>query len=352
MYYTSFESLLKNFDKGRRLAFQAKSEEEQFDWRRQVRSELARVMGLAQMEKSDLAPRQLETVQMDGYSRQKWLLQTEPDVWMPFYLLVPDGLAPGERRPAVLAFHGHMSGGKYAVCGITDKPGIEKTVADYNYAYGPEFAKRGFIVFCPDARGFGERREKAQHAEDAEHIIRNCCQQLHNMGIPLGRTVAGMMVWDNMRLLDFAAQHTLVDAARIGCVGLSGGGMQSMYLAALDDRIAAAVTSGYFYGFRNALLEGFTHCSCNFIPGLYNLLDIGDIGAAIAPRPFFIETGTTDPCNGSEGLSNVTNQAAITRAAYAALDAEERLVHMIYEGGHKWYGRDSYEFMRNALGLI
>ena len=349
MYYTSHDSLLRQFDKGGKLAFRAENTAEFNAWRQEARRELARVMGFAQMEPCDLAPRMLEAVPMDGYERQKWLIQTEPEVWMPFYLLVPDGIVPGAQRPAVLAFHGHVSGGKYAVCGITEMPGVAKTIADYNYSYGVEFAKRGFLVFSPDARGFGERREKPQQGEDEAHMLKNCCQQLHNMGIPLGRTVAGMMAWDNMRLLDFAAAHEAVDAARIGCAGLSGGGMQSLYLAALDDRIAAAVTSGYFYGFRNALLEGFGHCSCNFIPGLYNLLDAGDLGAAIAPRPFMVETGTADPCNGSEGLANVTSQASVTRAAYTVFGDEAAFSHMIYEGGHKWYGVDSYDFMQKAL---
>ena len=61
----------------------------------------------------------------------------------------------------------------------------------------------------------------------------------------------------------------------LGCVGFSGGGLQTLYLAALDERVRYAVISGYLYGFKDSLLELNGNCSCNYVPGLWNALDMG-----------------------------------------------------------------------------
>lgn len=78
---------------------------------------------------------------------------------MPFYVLIPGGYKQGERRPCIIAAHGHGSGGKLSVAGRADIPEIKDAIKRVNYDYGVKLVKRGYIVFCPDARGFGERRE-------------------------------------------------------------------------------------------------------------------------------------------------------------------------------------------------
>ena len=65
------------------------------------------------------------------------------------------------------------------------------------------------------------------------------------MGEPLGIPVAGMLVWDLMRLIDYLELRGEWDMEHLGCLGFSGGGMQTLYLAALDERVQYAVISGY-----------------------------------------------------------------------------------------------------------
>ena len=90
---------------------------------------------------------------------------------MPLYVLIPDGLMPGERCPAVLAPHGHSSGGKYAVAGRRDLPEVAATIEQHNYDYGVQFVHQRLVVFCPDARGSGNG------GKPPGRMRRTCCSE-------------------------------------------------------------------------------------------------------------------------------------------------------------------------------
>lgn len=203
-------------------------------------------------------------------------------------------------------------------------------------------------MFSPDARAFGERRESTKQTDEEEDFLTSTCTQLNHMAICLNRSVTGMWVWDMMRLIDYIETREDCDNHRIGCVGLSGGGLQSLWLAAMDDRIRCAIVSGYFYGYKEALLK-LPNCACNYVPGLWKAVDMGDIGALIAPRPLLIESGDEDPLNGESGLANVYSQLDITRSAYELLGTPKHLIHSIGHGVHRWYGEKAAWFMETYL---
>ena len=317
-------------------------------WKSKARNKLYSLLGLDRMIWADPDPELISTEKMDGYAREKWTIRTEPDVVMTFYRLVPDGIAPGEKRPAVIAAHGHASCGKEAVAGNGYFPELAEHIKENNYAYGVTAVKKGAIVFCPDARGFGERRELNYQGDDAGKRMTSSCFHLNFMAIPLGMCVTGMWVWDLMRLTDYIASQSDVIPDRIGCVGLSGGGLQTLYFTAMDDRIACAACSGYFYGFRESLLEMY-NCSCNYVPHMWENFDVGDLGSLIAPRPFVIETGTVDPLNGRSGLENVIPYVEQVRSAYRLFGKEDLLCHDIFEGPHMWHGTKSMEWIDRYL---
>ena len=120
-------------------------------------------------------------------------------------------------------------------------------------------------------------------------------------------------------------------------------------LAALDERVQAAATSGYFYGMKESLLELPQNCSCNYVPGLWGAVDMGDIGALICPRPLWIESGEKDPLNGKHGMKNVYSQVQITRRAYKLSDQEDRLKHVVHSGAHEWRGQGLIDFFDDFL---
>ena len=130
---------------------------------------------------------------------------------------------------------------------------------------------------------------------------------------------------------------------------LSGGGQQTLWFAALDDRVNAAITSGYFYGVRDSLIDLSQNCACNFVPHFFETADMGELGALIAPRPFFVESGENDPLSGKRRIQNVIEQLDVTRAAYRLFGAEDKVVHSVHDGGHEWRGNGMREFLRDAL---
>ena len=325
---------------GRQHAFKADTPAKARIWAKSTRAILRKLTGYDTMETCPLRPRVTERVECDGYVRQRVVLQVEPGIDMTLYVLLPADLKPDERRPAIICNHGHSSAGKLGPAGVDDDPTVADIIDTYNYAYGVDFARRGLIAFCPDARGFGERQEPTVAALPHASILSNSCQFINQMAYPLGQTVTGMWTWDLHRLLDYIETHEACDASRIGCAGLSGGGLQTLWAAALDDRnrIKAAIVSGYFYGYKESLLDKHENCSCNYVPHLYEHVDMGDIGALVAPRPLLIETGDQDPLNGASGLKNVRSQLSIARQAYRVFDAKTNLKHAVFEGEHRWDG--------------
>ena len=331
----------------RHMAMKAETADELHLWQHEARAVLARTLGLDMMRMARLQPRLTEQVTLDGYLRQRIEIQTEPGVIMPLFALIPLDLRAGDRRACVIAPHGHASAGKEAVAGCRDVPEVAATIDKHNYDYGVQFVRRGFVVFCPDARGFGERREIGR--QSAADYMGGSCNLLNHMAIPLGQTVTGMWTWDLMRLIDYIATRPDCDASRLGCAGLSGGGLQTLWLAALDERVKCAVVSGYFYGYKESLLEMNGNCSCNYVPGLWQLVDMGDIGALLAPRPLLIETGSRDSLNGKGGLGNVHSQLEITRRAYRLLGSEEALAHDVFDDEHRWNGVQAIPFLQRYL---
>ncbi len=325
----------------RRMAYQATSPEAHHIWRPSLRAALAELLGIPHMLPTPLNSHITETVQCDGYRRERVEIDTEPGVTMPLYVLIPH--QPRVDAFALITAHGHGSAGKDALVGLTDNPLVADKIKQHNYDYAVQAVRKGFIAFVPDARGFGERRERDSAGSD--QTLNSSCFQLAHMALPLGLTVAGMWVWDLMRLIDYIATRPDTQQRKVAGLGFSGGGLQMLYLAALDARLAATVISGYFYGVRDSLLHLSMNCPCNYVPHLWELADMGDIGALISPRPLFIESARQDPLNGPRGIINVQEQVDIARQAYAVLGAEDRLATHSFDGPHTWHGATAFDWL-------
>jgi len=349
-FYTITEHMSQVFDRtARKMGFSVGNREQYEIWKKNARAKVIELLGLDLMETCDLKPELLESVRLDGYRRDKIIIQTEPDVWMPVYCLIPDNIKTTGKNPVFVMPHGHAAG-KYLAAGAIDIP-IVKELHDRHFSGKPffsiELVKEGYIVFCPDARGAGERREWMKQSDD--DFMGNTHYALNNMAISLGYSLAGMMTWDLIRLIDYIQTREDCDPGRIACGGISGGGMQSVWLAAVDDRVKCVITSGYFYGFKESFLELSGNCPCNFVPNLWKYFDMGDIGALIAPKPLLIESGIKDHLSGKSGIENVKSQVEIAKQAYKLLGVEDRIYNHIHSGGHEWNGEKSMEFIRKWL---
>lgn len=347
-YYTTMDYFSRLYDKvGRQHPVNVSSREAFLAWKRDIRRRLASTVGLDLCEAAPALPELLDTRDFPEYTREHWVIQTEPGVWMPYFLLKPKCPHNGG---LILNPHGH-GGGKETNVADPENPGVismKKYIG--KKAFAEELAAAGYYVACPDARGAGERREAGQQGDTAENWRSNSHREINQMAVGFGMSMIGMMVWDLMRLLDHLLD-TLpeVDPEKVGCVGMSGGGQQTIYFSALDERVKCVVTSGYFYGFKESLVRLPGNCSCNFAPNLWTLLDMGDIGAMIAPRPLFVESGRQDHLEGAPGLDNVYPQVQIARDAFELMGCGDRLVHSVHEGGHQWVGTGVIDFFDKWL---
>lgn len=322
---------------GRSAAFKGATPGDFEAWQIATRDRLFDLLGLSIMDRAPIEVRELDRVQIaGGIVRTHAMLQVERDVWMPFYLLEPQTPkfdAHGCKR-CYICPHGHQGAGAASVAGVTGVPAVDDAVRKFNYDYGLRLARMGYVTVCPDSRGWGSRRDWKGQGDDENSYLRGTCLNQARMAEPLGLTVAGLNAWDNMRLIDYLETRGDIAMDDLGCFGFSGGGYMTLYLAALDPRVRKAFVSGYLYGVDDSLLHLNGNCSCNYTPGLWRLLDMGDIASLIAPRPLLVQSCEKDHLNGARGLANVDEQLAIVRDAYGLVGHADDLLHEVCPGGH------------------
>ena len=146
----------------------------------------------------------------------------------------------------------------------------------------------------------------------------------------------GVMLWDDIRTVDYLAARPEVDKNRLGCVGLSVGGYRSFLLAALDPRIKAGRGCGLDVVVRLAdqAARGSTQSVLRFhIPGLYRYLDLPDLAALIAPRAVMVINGSRDQLFPLEGV-----HAAFTKidACFRKAGVPEQQRCHLYDAPHQF----------------
>ncbi|TDF92540.1 dienelactone hydrolase family protein [Paenibacillus piri] len=316
--------------------FQAGSRQEWSEWRERLRGRFIEKLGGFPAEAADLTPVVMESDDCGTYIRQRVQIQTYPGLHMPVYLLIP------KRRSGplgtVVACHGHGYGSKDIV-GLTPEGQVKTGDPGYQKNFAVELVNRGFLVAAPELFGFGDRKLQ----EDAKGP--NSCSRLSSFLLAMGQTMAGYRVYETMRCIDYLLTREETDAQRIGIMGISGGGLVCSFAAALDDRIAAAVVSGFANTFQASIL-GMHHCIDNYVPGLSQLAEMPDLLGLIAPKPMLIEAGTQDPIFPVHATLEAYDQL---RAIYRLLNEEERLALDLFEGGHQISGGMAYDWLSRAL---
>lgn len=361
MEHYSFKTFFRNLyqKQDQKFAFHAQNEQEFFLWKDSFRDALKERLGLnllSQIGESVTGKQAmlLEESKEDGYLRQKYVLETLPEVFMPFYMLIPD---TAHTAPAMIAIPAHGAN-KNTVCGVAETSEEEKKIRENpDECYGRIFAQKGYVVFCPDPPGYGERVEPAPSEESGFGAVKkrtslDCsCKDLAQTAEAFNLSLTALEIWELQKLLDFACACPKIasgkNGLRIGCAGFSGGGQYSMWLAAMDERIRLCIISGYVHGYLDSLLDCHL-CPCNFAPGLWTLGDISDICSLIAPRFLYVENGTEDVENGLCGIAGPKEQVSRIRKAYELFPGAPEPIHHTPEGPHKWYG-GCYPFVEKFL---
>ena len=334
------EYFLRKYERTPRpMAFDASTPGEFEAWKSEFRGVVTRCLGPFP-DPVDPHPDVIEVVDEGAYRREKVIFDSEPDMSVVAYVLVPNDLAPSERRPAILAAHGH-GGGKDDVCGIGhgEAERVDR-IAALNYDYARQFALRGYVVIAPDWRAFGERRAGGSVPN------RDVCDLLQDKALLFGDNLLTLNVWDARCAVSYLQSRPEVDPDRIGCAGLSYGGTMTLFATVLDERIKCAVISGYLNRFESFALNRGNFCGAQLPPGLLRYGEMEDVACLIAPRPLLIESATGDsgfPIEASRRASDTV------RRAYAAAGAPGRFHAHEFDGSHEWSGANAYDWMARWL---
>lgn len=244
------------------------------DWsqrRALTRHQLQTMLGLMPLpDRTPLNALCTGSIERPNYRIEKWLFHSRPSLYVTANLYLPhERPAP---LPCILYLNGHWPSLDGAKTGFQDR-----------YLWYPA---NGFGLLVIDPLGFGEI--------PGIHHGMNRLNWWH--WLSLGYTPAGVEVWNGMRALDWLETLPEVDASRIGVTGISGGGVITQYLSALDDRVAVAAPSCSTYTLGNQVTKNLIpqQCDCTFYPNVFGL-DFPEVLALIAPRPLLILGGRKDP---------------------------------------------------------
>ena len=155
---------------------------------------------------------------------------------------------------------------------------------------------------------------------------RDKCNVNGNKAVLLGYVLMALDIFDHRRALDYLASRPDVDPRRLGSVGLSFGGTMSLWTAALDERIQAAVVSGYLCTWHAFAVELNQFCGSQCCPGIARWAAMSDVAGLIAPRAVLIESGTQDAIF---PIASAREAFAHLQTIYAAAGASARCRHDI-----------------------
>ena len=130
-------------------------------------------------------------------------------------------------------------------------------------------------------------------------------------------------------------------------VGISYGGTVTLFTAALDDRVAAAVVSGYFSSWTESHKMPWNMCGSQVMFGMLGRLEHEDLGALVGPRALLVESGVDDLLF---PVAAAIESVRRTRVVYDQQGAGDRLVHDVFEGGHQWHGVQALPVLDRWLG--
>lgn len=311
-----------------RLAFPEGSPEAIAAWRAAATVRLGELIGTFPAEKVALRPELSAPVKKNGYTRRAVSFETRPGMSCFGYLLIPDGLKG--RAPAVICIPGHGRGVDDLV-GILEDGNEREHKDGYQHDFAVQCVERGLVTLAIEPLGFGHRRS-AVDREAGPSV--NSCGATAGAALMIGETLLGWRVWDSLRSIDFLQTLSEVDPARIGMLGISGGGTITLYAAALDPRIKVAGLSCSFCTFRDSIYS-ITHCIDNFVPGILRWFEAADLAALIAPRYLFAEAGEQDPIFPLPGVNAAYRDV---ERAFAAQGAPGHTELHVFDAGHVFDG--------------
>lgn len=268
----------------------------------------------------------LESVEeREGFRLERLSIPAAGAYEIPAWVLAPSGGA--RRRPGVIAIHCHSGRYVWGHEKILSSSGDSEELLKfregaYGRPYAEVLARRGFVVLVIDGFYFGRRRVRVEDMDPAtappafrdrlkalrlltpgtpawSAAVNGLCSEMENLVaktiFSAGATWPGIHVWDDRRAVEYLSSRPDVDPARIGCLGLSIGGLRTAHLIAADPRVKAACVTGWMTVFGQQLRNHLrNHTWMAYIPGLYGQLDLPDAAALIAPGALLVQQCSRD----------------------------------------------------------
>jgi len=274
-----------------------------------LRKKIWKSLGVTINHKLDLDYHETGSIRMDGYSIRKIYYQSRPNFYVTGNLYIPDGKGP---FPAVINLHGHWSQGR---------------LAQNVQARGHTLAKNGYVCLCVDAFGSGER--STVHGKYEYHG-----SSLGASLMNVGETLMGIQVVDNMRGVDLLCSLKFVAPSKIGATGASGGGNQTMWLTAMDDRIVAGMPVVSVGTFESYVMC--PNCICELLPDGLTYTEEAGVLALVAPRALKL-------CNCLKDLIHAFSPAEMLRSykearkIFQLYGVDDKLSYQIFNLTHGYH---------------
>jgi len=263
------------------------------DWQRSQasgRKELYALLGALPPRNLPLKAKTVKVEERAAYRLETLVLDLNGMEPVPAYFASP----LGARGPLPCMLYNHAHGGAFTV-GKAELIDIRQGIQAPPYA--EELTSRGYCALCIDTWNFGDRRGRTELELFKEMLWR-------------GRVLWGLMVYDNLRAVDYLASRPDVDSQRLGTIGISMGSTMAWWTAALDQRIRVCIDLCCLTDF-DALLatRGLDqHGMYYYVPDLLRHFSSGQINALIAPRAHLSLAGNLDPLTPPAGLDRIDRQ--------------------------------------------
>ena len=304
-------------------------------WRTAAREKLSALLGMEKFSKVSPDTEIEYEKKIENATEIRFTFQSEEGYRVPCHLLLPDGV---EKAPVIICLQGH-SKGMHISLGRPKYEGDENSINGGDRDFCVRAVQEGFAAIALEQRNFGE-------CGGSENGPR--CFESAMTALIMGRTTIGERVWDVSRLIDVLETEfsDKVDVNTICCMGNSGGGTATTYIAALEDRIKLAMPSSAMCTYKDSI-GAMYHCSCNYVPKIAEFFDMGDLMAMAYPKYFIQVSGIEDRIFTIFGAEEVFQKG---KQAYESLGEGNRCTLVKGNGGHRFYADDAWPIVHKYIG--
>jgi len=305
------------------------------EWKKSAREKLSELLGMDKFTKVEPEPDIEYTKEEDGFTETRFTFQSEKGYRVPCHILIPNGV---EKPPVMICLQGH-SRGMHISLGKPKFEGDENSINGGDRDFCVRAVKEGYAAISLEMRNFGEL---------SVFESRPRCQMSSMTAILIGRTTIGERVWDVSRLIDILESDYAdeLDLDNICCMGNSGGGTATAYIAALEDRIVLSMPSCAMCTFKDSI-GAMEHCTCNYVPHIAEYFDMGDLMAMAFPKYFIQVSGKEDHIFPLFGAEEVFEKG---RKAYEKEGKADQCALVKGNGGHRFYADDSWPIVHKYIG--